>query len=226
MQLLEGASAGKHFARGAQGLTLNPTLTTSLVRPQVACVEFGASVDGAPLLASCGGNACMVWDFSGEGPAGSAPTMCLGHTKALDCCAWHPAAPGLLATGGRDGRLILFELHNAAEVRALCHLATFASRRQRSACAAYCAAAPGLCLHSNQLAGRRLCKPLCNPNLRVQTNATPNPQGMEEGMPSLCGPAAVDPEPKEEVVAVAWAAGGALVSAHANGEVRSWRAEL
>lgn len=43
-------------------------------------------------------------------------------------------------------------------------------------------------------------------------------QGMEEGMPALCGPAALDPEPSEEVVAVAWSSGGTLVSAYASGE--------
>jgi hypothetical protein len=42
-------------------------------------------------------------------------------------------------------------------------------------------------------------------------------------MPSLCGPAAVDPHPKDEVVAVAWAADGTLVSAHANGGARRGR---
>jgi hypothetical protein len=36
-------------------------------------------------------------------------------------------------------------------------------------------------------------------------------------MPALCGPAALDPEPQEEVVALAWSSGGALVSAHADG---------
>jgi hypothetical protein len=140
----------------------------------VTRVDFGASVDGAPLLASTGGNATMVWDFSGPGPAGSAPTLAVGHTKVVDCLvrarvgagagkrvgpsiswstqgllgapaapepplqavgggrltaalaprrprahtaqAWHPAQPGVLATGGRDGRLIVYEIHNAAEV--------------------------------------------------------------------------------------------------------------
>ncbi|KAI8469457.1 MAG: WD40-repeat-containing domain protein [Monoraphidium minutum] len=128
----------------------------------VTRVDFGASLGGAPLLASCGGNACLVWDFGGPGPAGGAPTVALGHTKPVQCQCWHPTKPGVMVTGGRDGRLLLFETYNAAD-------------------------------------------------------------GMEEGMPALCGPAAVDPAPSgEEVVAVAWGSGGALISAHANGDVKSW----
>jgi hypothetical protein len=65
----------------------------------------------------------------------------------------------------------------------------------------------------------------------------PHLQGMEEGMLSLCGPAALDPSPSDEVVAVAWGSGDVLVSAHSSGErtqgvqgprdrvaVRSWPA--
>lgn len=36
-------------------------------------------------------------------------------------------------------------------------------------------------------------------------------------MPNLCGPAAVDPQPSEEVIAAAWTHGGALIAAYANG---------
>ncbi|GBF98413.1 hypothetical protein Rsub_10478 [Raphidocelis subcapitata] len=123
--------------------------------------DFGVSVDGDPLLASSGGNQCMIWDFGGPGPAGSVPAITLGHTKAIDCQAWHPSKPGVLVTGGRDGRILLYEAHNAAE-------------------------------------------------------------GMDEGMPALCGPAAVDPDPSDEVVALAWTGGGALASAHSNGDVKIW----
>jgi len=146
---------------GPDGLVLELVeLTCGGYHGKVQHVDFGVGVDGEPLLASCGGNACMVWNFGGEGPAGSAPTIMLGHTKQVDCSAWHGGRRGVLATGGRDKRLIVYEVHNAAE-------------------------------------------------------------GME-GMPSLCGPAAVDPEPQDEVVAVAWSSGGVLVSAHSSGDVKSW----
>lgn len=45
-------------------------------------------------------------------------------------------------------------------------------------------------------------------------------------MPALCGPAAVDPDPSDEVVALAWTGGGALASAHANGTHRALRGGL
>jgi WD40 repeat protein len=133
---------------------------------KVTRVDFGAAAgDGGPLLASCGGHACMIWSFGGDGPAGTAPMMLLGHSKAVDCQAWHPSKPGVIVTGGRDGRLLVYETENAADMG-------------------------------------------------------------DEGMPSLCAPAALDPAPADEVVAVAWTPGGTLLSAHANGGVQSWTVEL
>jgi hypothetical protein len=38
------------------------------------------------MLATLGGDQCLVWDFTGpEGPAGSKPVVGLGHTKTLTC---------------------------------------------------------------------------------------------------------------------------------------------
>jgi hypothetical protein len=72
------------------------------------------------------------------------------------------------------------------------------------------------------------------PTLRLHANdchlptcaATRPPQSADPRMPALCGPAALDPEPADEVVAVAWTAGGVLVSAAANGAfgARLWGA--
>jgi hypothetical protein len=85
-------------------LLARPSLPAGASRPkpcnrlpnpnQVTRVEFGISVEGGPLLASSGGNSAMVWDFSGTGPAGSAPTLTLGHTKAVDCLVRRAARRG------------------------------------------------------------------------------------------------------------------------------------
>ncbi|KIZ01805.1 hypothetical protein MNEG_6156 [Monoraphidium neglectum] len=148
--------------QGPDGTTLEMVeLTCGGYSGKVLRVDFGVAPDGDPLMASSGGNTCLIWNFGGAGPSGSAPIITLGHTKPVQCQAWHPSRPGVLVTGGRDGRLILYESYNAAD-------------------------------------------------------------GMEEGMPSLCGPAALDPSPSDEVVAVAWGSGDVLVSAHSSGEVKSW----
>lgn len=40
----------------------------------------------ATMLATTGGTQCTVWDFKGpQGPAGSTPVVCLGHTKTVTC---------------------------------------------------------------------------------------------------------------------------------------------
>lgn len=66
-------------------------------------VEVQFSPDGQ-LLASCGLDALLkLWDLQGnlvhtlEGPTGS-----------IDCCAWHPRGPGIVAGGG-DGSAWLWE---------------------------------------------------------------------------------------------------------------------
>jgi hypothetical protein len=52
---------------------------------QVLRVDFGEAPDGDPLMASSGGNTCLIWNFGGAGPSGSAPIITLGHTKPVQC---------------------------------------------------------------------------------------------------------------------------------------------
>eukprot|EP00192_Tetraselmis_astigmatica_P010652 CAMPEP_0117657278 /NCGR_PEP_ID=MMETSP0804-20121206/5246_1 /TAXON_ID=1074897 /ORGANISM="Tetraselmis astigmatica, Strain CCMP880" /LENGTH=383 /DNA_ID=CAMNT_0005463723 /DNA_START=103 /DNA_END=1255 /DNA_ORIENTATION=- len=51
-------------------------------------------------MASTGGNRNVIWDFSGSGPAGSMPTIALGHSLPLTSQAWHATAPGSLQLEG------------------------------------------------------------------------------------------------------------------------------
>ncbi len=53
--------------------------------PQVLCVDFNPSYQ---LLASAGGTVNTVWSFEGDGPAGSMPTVALGHAKPITCQVW------------------------------------------------------------------------------------------------------------------------------------------
>mmetsp|Transcript_26712 Transcript_26712/g.67191 ORF Transcript_26712/g.67191 Transcript_26712/m.67191 type:complete len:379 (+) Transcript_26712:109-1245(+) len=64
-------------------------------------------------MASTGGNRNVVWDFSGAGPAGSVPTIALGHTKTINCQAWNPEGGAVLATGGKDGNLMVYRVESA-----------------------------------------------------------------------------------------------------------------
>lgn len=49
---------------------------------QVTAVDFHQQTQQ---MASAGGVVNTVWDFSGEGPAGTMPTVCVGHGKPITC---------------------------------------------------------------------------------------------------------------------------------------------
>ncbi len=55
--------------------------------------------------------ACMgeltAWDFSGSGPAGTAPAASSGHDEHIEDLAWGPSG-AYIATGGGDGRTIVW----------------------------------------------------------------------------------------------------------------------
>lgn len=69
--------------------------------------------NGSPLMASSGGTSCTVWDFSSS-PAGSIPTVTVGHTGGITCQAWQQDGPYLL-TGGKDGRVLAYHVVRDAE---------------------------------------------------------------------------------------------------------------
>ncbi|MCK7628053.1 hypothetical protein MUU72_34040 [Streptomyces sp. RS10V-4] len=60
---------------------------------------FWLAADGAPDV--------TVWDFSGKGPAGTAPRSLRCH-ESVTALAWRPASGGHLATGGDDGTIALW----------------------------------------------------------------------------------------------------------------------
>jgi WD40 repeat protein len=76
---------------------------------KVTLVDFDRS---KRYLASAGGTRNTVWDFSGEGPANSTPTVTIGHTKPITAQAWQQDGAGLLATGSKDGRIMVFNVHD------------------------------------------------------------------------------------------------------------------
>ncbi len=60
---------------------------------------FWLAADGAPDV--------TVWDFSGKGPAGTAPRSLRCH-ETITALAWRPGGSGHLASGGDDGTVALW----------------------------------------------------------------------------------------------------------------------
>lgn len=58
--------------------------------------------------ATGGGPEAAVWDCSGRGPAGSTPILLPGHERRVTAVAFQHAGP-LLATGGDDGRVVIWQ---------------------------------------------------------------------------------------------------------------------
>jgi WD40 repeat protein len=59
-------------------------------------------------LATGGGDAVTVWDCSGAGPEGSTPLTFEGHQGAVSVLTFQARGP-LLASAGRDGKLLLYQ---------------------------------------------------------------------------------------------------------------------
>ncbi|MGW4070501.1 WD40 repeat domain-containing protein [Nocardia grenadensis] len=58
-------------------------------------------------LASDGAPDINVWDFSGKGPAGTAPRSLQAHER-ITALAWRPGPHAYLASGGHDGTIALW----------------------------------------------------------------------------------------------------------------------
>jgi WD40 repeat protein len=56
-------------------------------------------------LATGGGAAVTLWDFAGDGPAGSTPVVLEGHSGLVTALAYRPDG-GVLASGAEDGVLV------------------------------------------------------------------------------------------------------------------------
>ena len=64
-------------------------------------------------LATGGDQQILVWDFSGEGPAGTTPQILVGHTARIAALAYQSGGQ-LLASGGQDGRLLWWNVRHPA----------------------------------------------------------------------------------------------------------------
>jgi WD40 repeat protein len=67
-------------------------------------------------LASGGGEIITVWDVSGKGPRGTTPKQLEGHTARITQLAFQHRGP-LLASGGADGRVFIWDLAKAQRHR-------------------------------------------------------------------------------------------------------------
>jgi WD40 repeat protein len=63
--------------------------------------------DTSTWLAADGAPDVTVWDFSGKGPAGTAPRVLQAH-ETITALAWRPGSVGHLASGGDDGTVALW----------------------------------------------------------------------------------------------------------------------
>jgi WD40 repeat protein len=68
-------------------------------------------------LATGGGEAVVVWDCSGDGPAGSTPLMFELHEKPLSAVAFQKRGP-VLASGAGDGKVALWYPGGSSKVQA------------------------------------------------------------------------------------------------------------
>ena len=68
--------------------------------------------DGRRLAVACLGD-LTVWDFGKRGPAGTTPAASAGHQNHIEDLAWAPSGKWL-ATGGADGRTIVWPTPNKA----------------------------------------------------------------------------------------------------------------
>ncbi|MBL1093401.1 MULTISPECIES: WD40 repeat domain-containing protein [Streptomyces] len=80
-------------------------LTMSGYREKVSRLAFD---DTGYWLAADGAPDVTVWDFSGKGPAGTAPRSLRCH-ETVTALAWRPGGAGHLASGGQDGTVALWQ---------------------------------------------------------------------------------------------------------------------
>jgi WD40 repeat protein len=65
-------------------------------------------------MASSGGTRGTIWNFT-DSPAGTIPTLALGHSQTITCQAWQPDEPYLLATGAKDGKILFHDVEDIAQ---------------------------------------------------------------------------------------------------------------
>ncbi|MGK5530438.1 WD40 repeat domain-containing protein [Streptomyces sp. URMC 129] len=118
-------------------------LTMSGYPQKVARLAFD---DTGRWLAADGAPDVTVWDFSGKGPAGTAPRSLQAH-ETVTALAWRPGSAGQLASGGDDGTVALWHAsagHPGARLRPARTL------RGEAAVAALAWAGPGLLIAAHR----------------------------------------------------------------------------
>ncbi|KAL4457845.1 hypothetical protein ABPG75_012710 [Micractinium tetrahymenae] len=101
-----------HFKQQRQSGVELQEMTCGGYDSKVTAVDFNPRGDR---MASSGGDKNTVWNFSGS-PTGTMPTLAVGHYGAITCQAWQPDADGWLATGGKDGRLFIYDVDNGVPI--------------------------------------------------------------------------------------------------------------
>lgn len=77
-------------------------------------VKFVNFLSSGKYMASGGGTRGTIWDFT-DSPAGTIPTLTLGHSETITCQAWQPDEPFLLASGAKDGRILFHDVEDIAQ---------------------------------------------------------------------------------------------------------------
>ncbi|MDT7843306.1 WD40 repeat domain-containing protein [Streptomyces justiciae] len=105
------APTGKWICSGNQDASIHiwrtrdaSELTMSGYPEKVSRLAFD---DTGSWLAADGAPDVTVWDFSGKGPAGTAPRSLRCH-ETVTALAWRPGTAGQLASGGADGTVALW----------------------------------------------------------------------------------------------------------------------
>ncbi|MFI0446488.1 WD40 repeat domain-containing protein [Actinomadura sp. 6N118] len=105
------ASTGRWICSGNQDASIHiwrtrdgEELTMSGYPEKVSRLTFD---DTGTWLAADGAPDVTVWDFSGKGPAGTAPRSLREH-ETITALAWRPGSAGHLASGDDDGTIALW----------------------------------------------------------------------------------------------------------------------
>ena len=70
------------------------------------------------LLATSGGDAVTVWSFQGDGPEGTRPGVLKFHSESVTSLTFSPKKQRL-ASGSRDGSVVMWEMSNNGDGRAV-----------------------------------------------------------------------------------------------------------
>ncbi|KAI3436773.1 hypothetical protein D9Q98_006185 [Chlorella vulgaris] len=102
-----------HFKAERDGGVEFGEMTCGGYDSKVTAVDFNPRGDR---MASAGGDKNTVWNFSGQ-PTGTLPTLTVGHQAPITCQAWQPDGEGWLATAGKDGRLMVYDVDASLPMR-------------------------------------------------------------------------------------------------------------